>query len=59
MARVGGVGFAPWYWQAIFFAAIGSGTLYHVATSDDRWYWWLLPVAAWLGFARVVVTRDN
>jgi len=57
MQRVGGLGFAPWYWQAIAFAMIGGGTLYHLATSHDRWYWWFVTVAAWFGFGRAVVTR--
>jgi hypothetical protein len=47
----------PWYWQAILFAMIGSGTLYHLATSHDHWYWWFLPAVAWFGFGRAVVTR--
>lgn len=57
MQRVGGIYFAPWYWQAIVFAIMGSGTLYQAATSHDRW-WWLLSVAAWFGFAWVVVRRE-
>src|SRR5204863_3986514 len=44
----------PWWLQASVFALIGGGTLYHFATHQDRWYWWLLPTAAWLAFAAVV-----
>jgi len=39
------------------FRLIGGGTLYHFATHHDRWYWWLLPTAAWHAFAAVVVRR--
>jgi len=47
----------PWWLQASVFAMIGGGTLYHFATHHDRWYWWLLPTAAWHAFAAVVVRR--
>ncbi len=56
-SRIGGLGFAPWWEQAIVFAAIGGGTSYYVATNHDHWYSWLLPAAAWLGFAWAVLTR--
>jgi len=48
---------APWQIQALFLATIGGGSLYHLATGSYRWYWWLLPLVAWLAFAEVVVNR--
>jgi len=46
----------PWWLQASVFAMIGGGTLYHFATHQDRWYWWLLPTA-WHAFAAGVIRR--
>jgi hypothetical protein len=57
MQRFGGIGLAAWYWQAIFFAIAGSGIVHQLASNHVRSYWWVLAVAAWLGFARAVVTR--
>ena len=48
---------APWWLQALFCAIVGGGSLYHLATGHYHWFWWLLPVAAWLAFAEVVVNR--
>ena len=50
MERIGGLGYIVWWQQAILFAVVGSGTLYRAATGQDRWQWWLLATAAWLGF---------
>jgi hypothetical protein len=50
---------APWWLLALFFAIVGSGSLYHLASGHYRWFWWLLPVVAWLGFAVVVVRRKS
>lgn len=48
---------APWQIRALFFAVIGGGSLYHLATGSYRWYWWLLPVVAWVTFVEVVLNR--
>jgi hypothetical protein len=45
--------------RALFLAIIGRGTLYHLATGHDRWYWWFLPAVAWLAFVDVVVRRKK
>jgi hypothetical protein len=50
---------APWWMRALFLAIIGGGTLYHLATGHDRWYWWFLPAVAWLAFVDVVVRRKK
>ena len=50
---------APWWAQAIYLAIIGGGSLYHLATGHDAWYWWLLPAVAWLAFAEVVLRRKK
>ena len=50
---------APWWMQALYCAIIGGGSLYHVATGNHPWYWWLLPAVAWLAFAVVVVRRGG
>jgi hypothetical protein len=50
---------APWQIQALFLATIGGGSLYHLATGSYRWYWWLLPLVAWLAFAEVAVNRGK
>jgi hypothetical protein len=49
----------PWWGQALFLAIIGGGSLYHLATGNHPWYWWLLPAVAWLAFAWVLATRDR
>ena len=50
---------APWWFQALFLAMIGSGSLYYLSSGHYPWYWWLLPVVAWLAFADVVRTRNS
>jgi hypothetical protein len=50
---------APWWLRALFFATIGGGSLYHLASGHYRWYWWLLPTIAWLAFAEAVVRRTR
>jgi hypothetical protein len=48
---------APWWAQALYLAIIGGGSLYHLATGHDRWFWWFLPIVAWAAFADVVLRR--
>ena len=48
---------APWQIRALYLAIIGGGSLYHLATGSQRWYWWLLPLVAWVAFAEVVFNR--
>ena len=50
---------APWWAQALFCAIVGGGSLYHLASAHYRWYWWFLPVVAWLAFAGVVLRRGS
>jgi hypothetical protein len=47
----------PWWEQAAFWAVIGGGSLYQLATGHVGGYWWLLPTVAWIMFAIAVVRR--
>jgi hypothetical protein len=47
----------PWQVRALFFALIGGGSAYHLATGAYHWYWWLVPAVAFAVLGEVVVTR--
>ena len=47
----------PRWMQAVFLAIVGGGSLYHLATGHYRWFWWIVPAAAWIWFAVVVIRR--
>ena len=47
----------PWWQQAIFWAVLGSGILYHVVTGHVGWFWWLLAAVAWISFVDAVLRR--
>jgi hypothetical protein len=47
----------PWWLQAVVWAVLGGGILYHVATGHAGWYWWVLATVPWLAFVDVVLRR--
>jgi hypothetical protein len=53
------LGGGPWQIRAVFFAIIGAGSAYQLATGSYRWFWWVLPVVAWAAFAEVLLNRDG
>jgi hypothetical protein len=49
----------PWWLQAIAWAMLGGGILYHLATGHAGWYWWLFAAVAWLAFAELALRRKR
>jgi hypothetical protein len=40
-------------------AIIGGASVYRLSSGHYRWFWWLLPTAAWLACAGVVLLRKR
>jgi hypothetical protein len=50
---------SPWWLQAPLLAIIGGASVYHLSSGHYRWFWWLVPAAAWLTCAGVVLRRKR